>query len=66
MAETLPERNPEQFWRWVRNVNIIGGVAFAGAGVVLPQFQTVLFAGAGISGLQAGAAGVIRQRRAGS
>lgn len=64
MSETLgKERTPEKFWRFVRNINAVGAVALAAAGVVLPQFQTLLFTGATINTAQAVGAEVIRQNR---
>jgi hypothetical protein len=63
MAETLRKRNPEQFWRWARNVNILGGIGLVAAGVAFPGAQSVLFAGAALNSVQAVGAEAIRQRR---
>lgn len=64
MAETLPKRTPEQFWRWARNVSLLGTVGLAAAGIILPQYQAALNTGAAYNLLQAGGAEWLRRRRA--
>lgn len=57
------KRTPESFWRWFRNVNALGAVALAGAGVVLPQYNNLLFTGAAVNAAQAGGGEAMLRRR---
>lgn len=43
----------ERASRFLRNINAIGAVAFAGAGLVVPEASTAMFALAGINAVQA-------------
>lgn len=57
------KRTPESFWRWFRNVNALGAVALAGAGVVVPQYNNLFFTGAAVNAAQAGGGEVMLRRR---
>lgn len=61
-GEKLDVFHPERL-RWFRNINAVGAIALAGAGVVLPAYREVLFFGAGLSTAQAGGAEIMRQRK---
>ena len=64
MAEKSPEDSPENFWRRMRNINTLAAVTLAAAGVFIPRYQDVLFAGAGLGAAAAIGSEVIRNSKA--